>query len=318
MVNSTRQQRSSDGDVCLQIGFDFRRDSPGRPARAQEATRVDAAAALIVETLRRLCRAGHCAVPEVQVLAHAQQQTALERRYLQRGLRRAGRQRYIAREVIDGIPVIFPAELREAEITIARCARQIAEGPHIEGRGEARLEKFALLCSPNVFRTIDLVHRLLSRVQAAGYTPAVLAPGADAANWYRVKLARPVFDLGLWSRHDARVSRPSQEVDSGTPIVVVLDASRIGTETLAELLEAIPANAALVLVGDLNDVPFSGHGQPFRDLVACDLFQNLIVRADGSRVVTARATIAATRRSALCWRLRRGAGLRGTAEPQES
>lgn len=317
MANATAKQRRRDSGVCLQIGFDFRNDSR-RLTRSHDDARVDAAAALIVETLQRFCSTGHCAAPEVQLLARAQRQTAMEREYLQRGLRRAGRQRHVAREVINGIPWIFPAEVREAEITLARCARQLAEGPHIEGRGEARLEKLALLCSPNIFRTIDLIHRLLSRVHAAGYTPVVLAPGADATNWYRVKLDRPVFESGLWIRHDARAPRHGQGVDAGSQIAVVLDTSKMGIEGLAELLEAVPTTAAMVLVGDLNETPVSGHGQPFRDLVASDLFQNVVVRADGSRVITARATIAATRRSALCWRLRRGAGLRGTPELQES
>lgn len=95
---------------------------------------------------------------------------------------------------------------------------------------------------------------------------------------------------------------------SEQPIFVLLDASRLGLESMAEILEAIPPEASLMLVGDPNEGPRSGHGQPFRDLVSAALFQCVRLTGTVAQVETVTAT-APARRSALSWRLRRGAGL---------
>lgn len=90
---------------------------------------------------------------------------------------------------------------------------------------------------------------------------------------------------------------------------VLLDASRLGLEALAEILEAIPTESALMLVGTPREAPRFGHGQPFRDLVSSGLFQCVHIRAATGSMVS-EGPPDPVRRSALLWRLRRGAGLR--------
>jgi hypothetical protein len=257
--------------------------------------------------LARLLSVGHCAVSEGQLMLHARQQTSLSDSVLRRGLRHLTRGELI-REVIDEVPWIFPMHLRNAEIVISRRARLLASGPSIPGRGPARLERFALLCSSHDRRTFELVRRLLTRLKSLDFVCLVLAAAAQVRREYRSKLGRPVFDLGMWVRAEP-LSPPSAEIVSARhKAVVLLDASSIGIEDMAALLERIPQNAFVALLGDLRHRSPNGHGQPFLDLVASDLFQTLLVDVEPSFDVTAQVTRNSVRRSGLCWRLGRSAG----------
>jgi hypothetical protein len=202
---------------------------------------------------------------------------------------------------------MFPRWVRDAEITVARCARQLAEGAPLVRSDKARLEKVSLLCLSSSFAVVDVMRTTLIRLNRMNCWPTLLVQGATEAQWYRWKLGQPVLELGEWlqARH---CRRSSTSRSSDFPMIVVLDASRLNLETMAEALEAISSDSALMLAGNPDEAPVSGHGQPFRDLLATTLFQ--CVRISGPAGCTENITAPAPmRRSALCWRLRRSAGL---------
>jgi len=103
--------------------------------------------------------------------------------------------------------------------------------------------------------------------------------------------------------------QPSASHKADLSMIVLLDASRLGVEFMAEVLEAIPETSGLIVVGNPDESPTAGHGQPFRDLVSTALFQTVQV-AGLTTGTENRLTTAPSRRSALCWRLRRGAALK--------
>lgn len=302
MYRTSATRSSTDKVIQLTLTFPCGAGDKGGRRIRREQQAVEAAT-LLADTLTRLCRVGHCAIPERQLLAHTQVQTRLDRRLLTCGLGRAIRSGHIAREAVNGEVWILPAALRSAEITIARCARQLAEGPHLIERGQAKLERFALLCSSNACRAIDAIRRLTIKVHALGYATTLIAPDRDAANWYRTKLLQPVFEIHTWCSGSPARSKTEQE-----GVAVLLDSSRLGVEDMASLLEGLPPRQAVVMFGDPNETPRHGHGQPFRDLAVCELFQTLIISAN--RPTSEQMELGTqARRSALVWRLRRGAGL---------
>jgi hypothetical protein len=299
--------------TCCQLRLAFEVASPSRVAHSD---RTHEAAALLRATLARLLSIGHCAVSEGQLMLHARQQTSLSDSVLRRGLRHLARGE-LTREVIDEVPWIFPSHLRDAEIVISRRARHLASGPSIPGRGPARLERFALLCSSHDRRTFELVRRLLTRLKSLDFLCLVLASDAQVRREYRSKLGRPVFDLGMWVRAESLSPASAEVVSARHKAVVVLDASSIGVEDMAALLERIPQSAFVALVGDLRHRSRNGHGQPFLDLVASDLFQTLLVDMEPSFDAGSQARTPSVRRSGLCWRLRRSAR-RNAPEPSTS
>lgn len=149
---------------------------------------------------------------------------------------------------------------------------------------------------------------MLIRLNRMNCWPTLLVAGTAEAQWYRWKLGRPVIECGEWLRcgSAARLVTPHATDQS---MIILLDASRLGIESMAEVLEAIPQASGLIVVGNPDESPRVGHGQPFRDLVATSLFQTVQV-AGSTLGAENRLTTAPSRRSALCWRLRRGAGLK--------
>jgi hypothetical protein len=198
--------------------------------------------------------------------------------------------------------------VRDAEITVARCVRQLAEGAPLVRSDKARLEKVSLLCSSSSsFAVVDVMRTTLIRLNRMNCWPTLLVQGTTGAQWYRWKLGQPVLELGEWlqARH---CRRSSTTRSSDFPMIVVLDASRLNLETMAELLESIPSDSALMLIGNPDEAPTCGHGQPFRDLAATTLLQCVRISGPAGRIESI-TTPAPMRRSALCWRLRRSAGL---------
>lgn len=289
----------------LQITFDFPATEIGAHRTKQTACE---ASTVVVRGLDRPCGRGHSMAAEATVLLHAEHDSNFSRAEIFQGLRLAIRQRQIAREHFDGVEWLFPRAVRDAELTVGRCIRQLAEGPSLARSERARLEKVSLLCSPAPLAAIDVLRTMLIRLDRMNCWPTLLVAGTTEAQWYRWRLGCPVLECGEWLRHgDGLRNSTSHAADRTT--FVLLDASRLGIESMAQLLEAIAPESGLILVGNPNESPTSGRGQPFRDLLSTALFQTVSVANVGPRVENLLAT-APARRSALCWRLRRGAGLR--------
>jgi hypothetical protein len=270
-IRGVDRSRTRSRNATVQISFEF----PDAAKHAHADRRdVGEAATVVTQALDRLCAHGHSMCLESTVLMHAQSRSRLRHDQLMQGLRRAVHQRQIARESLDGQEWMFPSAVRDAEITVARCARQLAEGTPLARSYKARLEKVSLLCSSSSFAVVDVMRTTLNRLNRMNCWPTLLVQGATEAQWYRWKLGQPVLEFGEWlqARHN-RLSSTSRSSDF--PMIVVMDASRLNLETMAELLESIPSDSALMLVGNPDEKPTCGHGQPFRDLAATTLFQCL-------------------------------------------
>lgn len=298
------RSRTGSRNATVQIGFEF----PDAAKHTHTDRRdVEEASTVVTQALDRLCAHGHSMCLESTVLMHAESRSRLRRDQLMHGLRRAVHQRQIARESLDGQEWVFLSAVRDAEITVARCVRQLSEGTPLARSDKARLEKVSLLCSSSSFAVVDVMPTTLNRLNRMSCWPTLLVPGATEAQWYRWKLGRPVLEFGEWLQARS-CRRSSTSRNSDYPMVIVLDTSRLNLETMAEILESIPSDSALMLVGNPDEAPTCGHGQPFRDLVATTLFQCVRISGPAGCIESITAP-APMRRSALCWRLRRSAGL---------
>ena len=303
-IPDVERPRNRGSDATVQISFEF--PDAAKDVRT-DRREVRQAAILVTQTLERLCAQGHSMCLESTVLMNTKKRSRMRPDQLIHGLRLATHQRRVTRETIDGQEWLFPRSVRDAEITVARCVRQLAEGAPLTRNDKARLEKVSLLCSSSSFAIVDVMHTTLIRLNRINCWPTLLVRGHTEAQWYRWKLGRSVLELGEWLRAGS-CRQLNASRNSDRPMLVVLDASRLGLETMAELMEAISSDSALMLVGNPDEAPTSGHGQPFRDLVVTTLFQ--CVRISGPAGCTENITAPAPmRRSALCWRLRRSAGL---------
>ena len=60
---------------------------------------------------------------------------------------------------------------------------------------------------------------------------------------------------------------PCGKEDDNFDVMIVDEASMIDVDLMMELLEAIPEGASLVFIGDVDQLPPVGPGQPFKDII---------------------------------------------------
>jgi hypothetical protein len=210
---------------------------------------------------------------------------------------------HIYRESIDGQTLLFPRELRNAELTIARMSRHVAEGWK---------NKFQLIQISNAQLTVDYLVQQTRLSEDGGVHLTILAGDIDAARWFSMKCAHPVYDLHRWQSEELQPRSVIQRLNRSATVlgedhrIVLLDASRLGVEAMANFLDRVPMTACLTMIGDIAERPRSGHGQPFVDLLNCDVFNSTRLRSEGAVWSNPdRAPIPPARRSGLLWRLQR-------------
>lgn len=74
-------------------------------------------------------------------------------------------------------------------------------------------------------------------------------------------------------------------------LIIVDEASMIDTSLMAALLRAVPSNAKLIIVGDVNQLPSVGPGNVLKDIIASNsvptvMLTEIFRQAKGSRIIT--------------------------------
>jgi exodeoxyribonuclease V alpha subunit len=269
-------------EVALKLGVAA--DSPQRVGAA------------MAEVLRRACDEGHTALP----LAEARERlTGILRcapDVADAGIARERQAGRLVERAAEGGLYLMLGEIDHAEETIAAHLVVQAAGSPPWGTAElakalARSEEaLGVALAPSQRAAIEqairskvlvitggpgtgkttLVRGILAALDEPGLALALAAPtgraarrladstGREAGTLHRLLEADP--ERGRFRRN---ATRPIE-----ADLVIVDEASMIDTFLLAALLEALPPTAALVLVGDVDQLPSIGPGQVLADVIA--------------------------------------------------
>ncbi|MFN3486290.1 MAG: ATP-dependent RecD-like DNA helicase, partial [Planctomycetota bacterium] len=246
-------------------------------------------------TLQTLGEEGHSAYPTQELLRRARELLGISEDVLRKALEEERAEGRLVEQPVQGRPCIYLAGLFHAEAGIAESLRRLKESPHPlrgvdVGEAIARAEREAGLVlsegqkaairqalsnkvlvvtgGPGVGKT-TLLHAMLRIFTARGLRCLLAAPTGRAAR----RLAEAT---GL----EARTIHRLLEIDPVTgefkrgrsrPLegdVVVLDeASMVDVVLMNQLLRAVPSSAALLVVGDADQLPSVGPGTVLRDLI---------------------------------------------------
>ena len=271
-------------------------------------------------TLEQARGAGHCGLPRSELLERAQELLKIREEILVTALAdelRAGR---LVATRLGGEEAIFLPLLLSAERAIARRLGELIQAdppPWADidaARALAWVEKrldvilaptqraavetslrsrvAVITGGPGVGKT-TLVNAVLRILRTRDVRCALCAPTGRAAK-----------RLGDSTGHTAKTIHRLLEIDpsNGTfrrgrlrPIdcglLVVDEASMVDVELMAALLQALPAEGSLLLIGDADQLPSVGPGQVLRDLIDSGALpvarlREIFRQADNSRIVS--------------------------------
>ncbi len=270
-------------------------------------------------TLEQARGAGHCGLPRDQLFEQAQELLKIPEEILFTALSdelQAGR---LVAARLNGEEAVFLPPLLSAERAITRRLGELirAEPPpwaDIDaGKALAWVEKrldvtlaptqraavetslrsrvAVITGGPGVGKT-TLVNALLQILKARNVTCALCAPTGRAAK----RLAES-------TSHSAKTIHRLLEIDPSSGsfrrgrqrpldcgLLVVDESSMVDVELMAALLQGLPAEGSLLLIGDADQLPSVGPGQVLRDLIDSGAvpvarLREIFRQADNSRIV---------------------------------
>ncbi len=238
---------------------------------------------------------GHCGLPSDELIARCAKLLGIPTDHLSAAIAKELEAKNLKRDTLGGRDAIFLPWLFNAERAIGRTLRRLAEGappwPEIdladallwvEGQTKVRL-------APSQRAAIELMLRskvcVITGGPGVGKTTIVnsivqIAAAAEAEILLAAPTGRAARRLGESTGREAKTIHRLLEVnaqdggfarDEDTPLecdlLIVDEASMMDVMLMQALVAALPAEAALLLVGDVDQLPAVGPGQVLADII---------------------------------------------------
>lgn len=250
--------------------------------------------AAMAEVLRGAASEGHTALPVAAALARLAELVGIDSEQAEEAVARECRLGRLVEVEAEGEVYLMLAELAVAEAGIAERLAELTrrpptwEVPEAAAAIAASEAALGVTLAPSqrdaILTAIGSKGLIITGGPGTGKTTLVRGILAALGEGPRVLLAAPTGRaarrLAESTGREAKTLHRLLEADPergfrrnmGRPVeadlVIVDEASMIDTGLMAALLEALPATTALILVGDVDQLPSIGPGQVLADLLA--------------------------------------------------
>jgi len=267
--------------LAMQLGI-----APDSLIRAQAGVR---------HILQEISGNGHCAAPWEVLVAEAAKLLEITPTIIETAINAEVAAENIVREEINGTPALFLTPLYRAEIGTATHIQRLLRGelpwgsidtdkaiPWVEGKSgltlsDSQQRAISLALSnkaviitggPGVGKT-TLVNSILLILQAKKLTVTLCAPTGRAAKRLSESTALEAKTIHRLLEFDPQSFGFKRNRDNPleTDLVVIDEASMVDIVLMNRLLAAIPDKAALMLVGDVDQLPSVGPGAVLADFI---------------------------------------------------
>ena len=239
---------------------------------------------------------GHCGLPTEELAPLAVELLEVPKELVQTALDLELAERTVIADTVGDMPCVFLAGLHRAEKVIAERIRRIANGtlpwPHIDpekalpwierrtglslAQSQITAIRMALLSKvlvitggPGVGKT-TIVNAILRILAAKGVNLLLCAPTGRAAKRMTETTGFEAKTIHRLLEVDPRAGgfKRNEENPLDCDLLVIDETSMVDVLLMQALLKAIPDNAALLIVGDIDQLPSVGPGQVLADVIA--------------------------------------------------
>ena len=238
---------------------------------------------------------GHCALPEEELIASSVELLGISPDKVSDTLETEITAKRMERDTGNGNPLIFLPYLLQAERRVAEKIKNLSEkppgyplidvakamawcekkigyalAPGQRNAVEAALMQRILIITggPGVGKT-TIINSVLMILRAKGVQPILCAPTGRAAKRMAESTgleAKTIHRLLEYQSPEAGFTRNPENPLAGD-LFIIDEASMIDLPLMAALLSALPENAHLVMIGDVDQLPSVGPGSILSDLI---------------------------------------------------
>lgn len=246
--------------------------------------------------LQQISLEGHCAATRERLIADSVELLGTQEEVVQAAIQEEIVNGGLVQDEINGIPGVYLAQLYRAESSVAVSVRRLADGDlpwagvdSLEAIGMAEemtglalsasqkealklavRSKFLVITGgPGVGKT-TLVNAILQIMRSRKLKVALCAPTGRAAKRMTESTgieAKTIHRLLEFDPHTFDFKH-GRDNPLNTDLVVVDESSMIDVLLMAKLLAAVPESAAVILVGDADQLPSVGPGAVLGDIMA--------------------------------------------------
>ncbi|NLE61011.1 MAG: ATP-dependent RecD-like DNA helicase, partial [Planctomycetes bacterium] len=251
-------------------------------------------------SLKRLTAQGHCAFPENDLVDKAARLLSIDKQVIQAAINQQVTAMRLVRDRLEDEDCIYPAALYEAETQLVDHIRRLEAADHPLAHmplnqamtrvareirkqlgfdlsaaqrdtvAEAAKSKVLIITGgPGTGKT-TIIAGIVKLFAAGKRTCLLCAPTGRAAKRMTEATGRQAKTIHRLLGVDPETYEFDHDADNplDTDLVLVDEASMLDLPLAYALVQAIPSNAALILVGDADQLPSIGPGVVLRDLIA--------------------------------------------------